>query len=233
MRYLLTLLFAALSLNAVGQVEYPYPYNPDSDSDGFIGIHDLLELLGIYSEEFNSEELYLNQDSTSLIVNVGDLTKNACYASCLNLQGNWDVIRFKDLFSHYDQLVLPQQQNSIDWQELTYMWVSSQSRHSVGLHNHPQDFCYLTHRDLLTSDSGYLTPAFTHDVVYEPNIEYLPFQCWCVTHQRPRVEYKVLNLSGSTFENEALINESAEEGWRLMPSPKGQGEQAFMWRWAE
>ena len=57
MRYLVALLFAALSLNTTGQIQYDFPYNPDVNSDGYIGINDLMELLSIYGEEFGSDQL--------------------------------------------------------------------------------------------------------------------------------------------------------------------------------
>ena len=41
MRYLLTLLFAALSLNAIWQIQYDFPYNPDADNDAFVSSTDL------------------------------------------------------------------------------------------------------------------------------------------------------------------------------------------------
>ena len=40
-----TLLLAASCLTAVGQTEYPYPYNPDGNNDGYISLNDLLDLL--------------------------------------------------------------------------------------------------------------------------------------------------------------------------------------------
>ena len=56
MRYLVTLLFAALSLNAIGQIQYDFPYNPDADNDAFVSSTDLLELLAIYGEAFSTDE---------------------------------------------------------------------------------------------------------------------------------------------------------------------------------
>ena len=90
MRYLFALLFAALSLNAVGQVEYPYPYNPDSDSDGFIGINDLLDLLSIYAEEFSAG--VLATDSISAIYYTGEMDYWDCASSCVGLRGNWKIL---------------------------------------------------------------------------------------------------------------------------------------------
>ena len=90
MRYLYTLLFAALSLSAIGQVEYPYPYNPDVDNNGFIGNNDLLELLSLYSNEFNAG--VLATDSTSAIYYTGNMDYWDCTSSCLGLEGNWKVL---------------------------------------------------------------------------------------------------------------------------------------------
>jgi len=55
MRYLVTLLFAALSLNAVGQVNPNY--NPDYDADGFINVNDLFGFLAAYGNTWDSEEV--------------------------------------------------------------------------------------------------------------------------------------------------------------------------------
>ena len=53
MRYLLTLLFAALALNAVGQVNPNY--NPDYNSDGEISVNDLLGFLSIFGNSWSSD----------------------------------------------------------------------------------------------------------------------------------------------------------------------------------
>jgi uncharacterized protein (TIGR02145 family) len=52
MRYLLTLLFAALSLNAVGQTNPNY--NPDYDADGFISVNDVLGVLSTFGDTWDS-----------------------------------------------------------------------------------------------------------------------------------------------------------------------------------
>ena len=48
MKYLVALLFAALSLNAVGQTNPNY--NPDYDDDGVIGVSDILGILSTFGE---------------------------------------------------------------------------------------------------------------------------------------------------------------------------------------
>ena len=234
---ILTFALCLLCFSVSAQIDWDFPYNPDSDNDGYIYSEDLLDLLAVYGQEYSSDELYLSQDSSSLIVNVGDLTKNKCYATCLNIDGNWDVIGLKDVFSHYNQLVLPQVDYGYSWNDLKFMWTSIQSINSSGLENHPTQFCKPLHRDELTSDSGYLVPAFTYETVDGPNIDYFPHECWCVTHQKPRVEYKMLEL-GSNYEELMIeVEVLSNQGWYLhnsMPHPQGNGTTHFvMWRWAE
>jgi uncharacterized protein (TIGR02145 family) len=55
MRYLLTLLLAALSLNAIGQTNQNY--NPDYDADNNIGINDLLGFLSIFGDGWDYEDV--------------------------------------------------------------------------------------------------------------------------------------------------------------------------------
>ena len=55
MRYLLTLLLAALSFNAVGQTNQNY--NPDYDDDGSIGVNDILGILSTFGDTWDSGDV--------------------------------------------------------------------------------------------------------------------------------------------------------------------------------
>ena len=57
MRYLFTLLFAALSLNAVGQTNPNY--NPDYDADGFISVNDVLGVLSTFGDTWDSGDVIM------------------------------------------------------------------------------------------------------------------------------------------------------------------------------
>ena len=50
-----TVLLAASCLTAVGQTEYPY--NPDENGDGLIGVADLQGLLALYGLQINSDSV--------------------------------------------------------------------------------------------------------------------------------------------------------------------------------
>ena len=67
MRYLTTLLLAALSLNAVGQM----PYNPDSNGDYSIGSPDLLSFLGVFGTNLVDSSLTCDYEGTDLETLIG------------------------------------------------------------------------------------------------------------------------------------------------------------------
>ena len=90
MRTLITVVIAALSLNAFSQTEYPYPYNPDGNNDGLISLNDLMDLLALYGLEYNAG--VLATDSISAIYYTGEMDYWDCASSCVGLSGNWKVL---------------------------------------------------------------------------------------------------------------------------------------------
>jgi hypothetical protein len=68
MRYLVTLLFAALSFNAYSQNNsiHVYPWNPDADQNNQIGSGDLLPFLSVFGEEFGLPPEPCTYDGTSI-----------------------------------------------------------------------------------------------------------------------------------------------------------------------
>jgi len=95
MKYLITIVIAALSFNAFSQGIPQLPYNPDENGDGLIGVPDLQGLLSLYSLEFNSA--ILSDDGENAVVNLGDMSYPECAASCRNLTGFWSVASLEDL----------------------------------------------------------------------------------------------------------------------------------------
>ena len=68
MRYLYTLLFAALSFSAFSQNNsiHVYPWNPDANHNNSIGADDLLPFLSVYGEEFGLPPEPCTYDGTAL-----------------------------------------------------------------------------------------------------------------------------------------------------------------------
>ena len=232
MRYLFALLFAALSFNAVGQIQYDFPYNPDADNDAFVSSTDLLELLAIYGEAFSTDELYLSQDSTSLIVHVGDMSPFDCHVACEGLEGNWGVITTRELFKYRDQLSMDDLTSSVgagSFDDLvTWMYVIDNS----GDINPPAwQMQALSRNGVPTgwNGSGYndIYPPFTTSIsINSQNVYNNIPECWCATQQSPRVEWHRINEDDWEDNNDQL----SDDGWRLHSS---EGNKVFFWRWAD
>ena len=229
MRYLVTLLFAALTLNAVGQIQYDFPYNPDADNDAFVSSTDLLELLAIYGEAFSTDELYLSQDSTSLIVYVGDLSRFECASACSNLSGNWQIPNPRNLVKHYLDLVpetiLAYDPLGISESSWDYMWVSDINPTSNFRSDPRPWFLTVRARNKYGGEDGGVISGFEKTTSSNDDLE---VECWCVTHQRPKVEWH--RISNNDFESNK--DELSQNGWRLHTIDSGDGKYLF-WRWAE
>ena len=231
MRYLTTLLFAALSLNAVGQIEWDFPYNPDADNDAFVSSTDLLELLAIYGQEFSSDELYLSQDSTSLIVKIGhEMHQTECKSGCLNLEGNWRVATNIDVPYFYDflsaDLTAWYQEDDISLEDYTgmeYMWIGNSD---IGANLNS----VLKNEEWNDNPNGIslMYTPFTHHIGATSLPQGNECECWCVTHQRPKVEWH--RIENNDFESNK--DELSQNGWRLHTIDSGDGKYLF-WRWAE
>jgi hypothetical protein len=60
-------------MSLIAHTGFESPYNPDSDNYDMIGKEDLLSIRILYRSEFREEELHLSQDSSSAIIQVGEL----------------------------------------------------------------------------------------------------------------------------------------------------------------
>ena len=153
MRYLLTLLLAALSFNAVGQGIPQLPYNPDATGDEFIGSPDLLELLSLYGEEFSSA--ILSEDQESAIVYMGDMAHPLCNLACDNLPGFWHMSTMDDLALVWDEVTstgitwVKQNINATDNPDNPYQYYeASNSRHYSSLYPNQNWGCYCATKEL-------------------------------------------------------------------------------------
>tara|TARA_Y100001954_G_scaffold154169_1_gene164013 strand:- start:344 stop:886 length:543 start_codon:yes stop_codon:yes gene_type:complete len=81
---------------AQGPVEFPW--NPDSDGDDFIGVNDLMALLGEFDSVFSEEALYLSEDSLSAMYNAGPQNFFECQMACRNLPGQWRMPAVSEVF---------------------------------------------------------------------------------------------------------------------------------------
>ena len=230
MKRILTLIVCATALSVGAQIPYEFPYNPDADNDAFISTTDLVEFLALFGQDFASEELYLNGDSTSLVVFVGQLIAQECRHACASLEGHWRVLNYEDLDTHYSQLALEIEVPD-DADYWPYMWVDEADEFNepwtdLKLRNRNRRFAF--------SDDGSIFEIGAFQSIYNANGNFgFAYECWCATQQRPRVEYKAQEVTQETLE--LILNENAQDGWIFLPSggPLGSGDQAFFWRWAD
>ena len=97
MKHFTTLLALLLSCSMLAQGPVEFPYNPDSDGDDFIGVNDLMALLGEFDSVFSEEGLYLSEDSLSAMYDAGTMNFLNCQIACKNLPGRWSMPEFEDV----------------------------------------------------------------------------------------------------------------------------------------
>ena len=227
---ILTFVLCLLCFSVSAQIDWDFPYNPDSDNDGYIYSEDLLDLLAVYGQEYSSDELYLSQDNSSLIVYVGDMTRMECGATCLNLEGSWGNLNEVDIAKHYFDLTL-ETYDSQDIQNHTFLWYQK-VQPNAGYNANPIAWeMVLRIRNGTTSSNGEdQFPPFTNLLLGANDSQ--EHECWCVTHQRPKVEY--MHIQNLTEEE---VNVLSSQGWRHTNVNFGSNSDNMytgtMWRWAE
>ena len=194
MKHLTTLLALLLSCSMLAQGPVEFPWNPDSDSDDFIGVNDLMALLGEFDSVFSEEALYLSEDSLSAMYDAGTMNFLECQIACNNLPGEWSMPKLNDV------LVVGQE-----------MWLNS----SLG--------------DMISENPFFIASSGN----FSRGPASYPLGCFCVTKERPQVEYTYC-MSGSGIGE--CANEKVGEGWLpqggIHVTRDGIVSQAF-WRWAE
>jgi hypothetical protein len=153
MRTLITVVIAALSLNAFGQGIPQLPYNPDENGDGFIGVPDLQALLSQYGLEFNSA--VLSEDAQSAIVYMGEMAHPLCTQACENLPGFWNMANMGDLGLVWDEVTnsgitwLNKDHNATTSPPNPYHYFeASNSRHYSTLYPNEDWKCYCATKEL-------------------------------------------------------------------------------------
>ena len=97
MKHLATVVTLFLSCTMLAQGPVEFPWNPDSDGDDFIGVNDLMALLGEFDSVFSEEGLYLSEDSLSAMYDAGDMNFVQCQVACHNLPGTWKMPRLREV----------------------------------------------------------------------------------------------------------------------------------------
>lgn len=92
MKHLMTLLALVVAVTAGAQeISVDYPYNPDYENDGNIGVEDLMQLLSSFGTEFDIEEIIV--ENMSLTSWAADVSSTLAYHEFLleNLTGELEI----------------------------------------------------------------------------------------------------------------------------------------------
>ena len=220
MKHLITCLALGIAFAAgaqTGLVEFPY--NPDSNGDDMIGTADLLDLLSLFGNEFSEEGTYLSADSTTALYYAGNFDYAMCLHQCSNLSGEWHIPSRKK----FCQVIHPSE--SLVTGEA---WL-----------NQPGSARYtMAYGREIVLEVGYPNDSEMYDISAEGN-----GQCFCFTHERPKVEYTYCVGDWESGIQEC-VDEKVQDGWYPMGGISGHSglsgtnlnwqfiQQAF-WRWAE
>ena len=215
MRLLLASVAMFFVFNVTAQADgFQLPYNPDSEPDGYIGVGDVLEVLSIFGSQWNASDVYLDEDSTHIVMNVGSMTFPECLYTCENtLPGSWRVATIADAGGAW-----PNIKNDAAW--INDVDALNGNNANTGF------------RRYRWASNGQVGSIDDFDIASG---------CYCATQERPKVEYLILDPAESNVLNEASeiepwMNQKAQEGWNPMATPVGYaaaGQWIYLWRWAD
>ena len=207
------------ALSGFAQVNgFQLPYNPDSEPDGYIGVQDVLELLQLYGTSFDSE-VFLNNDTTAMVMEVGVMNIFECLVACDNLPSNWKVADMTDFGLALDSLpyatyIVKDKLLSSTFTQGSYEWTSDIA--TVAKNSSGQISANPISRSSMESE----------------------YRCLCATHERPSIEYAACS-TGTSYANYSNIEDcvagKVAEGWYPLGSIQlgsSTVAQSF-WRYAE
>ena len=207
MRLLFTIVIAALSLNAVGQVEYPFPYNPDGNADGYISLADLMDFLALYGQEY-PDSFY--SDTTRAVLNLGEMGAHNCSMQAEIAGREWRVMSMNDINLFGPLVVKTFQEPAADH----YVRIDYRER--------PYDAIIRFRLDENTGEEvtyDYLYDNLGNKYLLELSQQsdfnlYTKRECVLVSELRPEYEYSSCSESGGPSGYfETCIESKLHEGW--------------------
>ena len=208
MKQLLTSLLLGLSVLASAQsdgFQYPFPYNPDGNSDGYISLNDMIDLLSVYGQE-HPQSFY--SDTTVAVLNLGTMGAHTCQAQAKQAGSEWRIPRRSELsrFSPAAVRTLP------DGTEYTEGWfMTDESKSMIDgwefYAESPSDnYDYIS-----TTDSSVVFRVMTEYRSENTNITRRQ-TCFLVSEVRPEYEFSYCNIgSGGDFTN--CVTDKLNDGW--------------------
>lgn len=83
------------------QTDYPFPWNPDADLDGWVSTEDLLQLLTVFGSQFEPETWETDSISAAVVLD-GNHNYFQCQSYCNDIEGNWRMADLDAFGRHFD-----------------------------------------------------------------------------------------------------------------------------------
>ena len=83
------------------QTDYPFPWNPDADLDGWVSTEDLLQLLTVFETEFQPDSWETDSISAAVVLD-GNHNYFQCQNYCNDIEGNWRMADLDAFGRHFD-----------------------------------------------------------------------------------------------------------------------------------
>ena len=215
---------------------FPFPYNPDGNADGYIGLNDMLDLLSVYGQQY-PESFYT--DSSAAILNLGLMPPHVCIREARLAGPKWRMMTYDDYWNHFDLLA-----------EMGQQWFDNESSNSdeyflffiqTGGGYHADALIYDQNSDELIGDEpgsqgfSFDVRASRRGVLTSPSTFYhYSKHCLLVTEVYPEIKYHIVN--GYREAVQAEVADSLSNGWRLNGGisaySSGNFQQAI-WKYAE
>ena len=213
MKQLLTSLLLGLSVLASAQndgFQYPFPYNPDGNSDGYISLSDMLDLLSVYGQEYPQS---FATDTSRAVLNLGYMGSYKCLLQAEAAGREWRMMQSSDIpyFLETTANVMP----AIDIPTgiSTWVWNSNQSR---------PDFFLWSYEENPTGNYDYVFSSDSsraYEVQWGPDSYsfYTNYSlCLIVSEVRPEYEFSYCN-TGSGGDFTTCVTDKLNDGWIPMP----------------
>jgi hypothetical protein len=233
MKNLLACLAILAAFNVTAQTETSnFPYNPDVDQDGFIGVNDILQLLSTFGEAFQVQ-VTLNLDSTSAVYFPPNwateyLSHAQCATRCDSLPGPWQIMSYQGFVTHAAAIRETYTGTRFFWQG-----TFETNSYSSGSYKHPVHHIKNNPGDPYAESSSYNYQYYNYSWVGVRNTNEEFAHCLCELRQRPRVEYDF--CEGSMTAVQSCAAGKVSSGWyplELTSAGSNTFVQTF-WRWED
>ena len=210
-------------------IQYPFPYNPDGNSDGYISLPDMLDLLAVYGQEY-PQSFY--SDTTVAVLNLGRMGGHNCMQQAKNAGSDWRIPRISELarFSPAAVNAIPQGQAASAWFLQENNVLSNSWSFYTATYNPNYDY-------IPRADSSEFYQVYHRLADYTEIYVSSTQTCFLVSEIRPEFEYSTCTACGSCDSDfSSCVTTKLNDGWIPMPGGTQNNSYSFFqgfWRVVE